>query len=179
MSEEKIFSIKGPDPQLLTYYFIKSLLTGPVFFLLFPALLIRYYTLRYNFDAQGISMRWGLIFVREVNLTYMRIQDINLTSNVIQRWMGLADIQIQTAAGSISPEMIIEGLTDYKDLRNYLYSKMRGYRDLAHPGEPKISPAPAAAENGDSRAVALLTEIASDIRAVRSAVEKLSPEKGA
>jgi putative membrane protein len=46
----------------------------------------------------GIHMKWGIIFRREVLLNYSRIQDIHLRSNLIERWLGLARIEIQTAS---------------------------------------------------------------------------------
>ncbi len=71
-------------------------------------------------------MRWGVLFQREVLLTYRRIQDIHVTRDLIQRWLGLATVSIQTASGSSSPEMKIEGILQAEELRDYLYQKMRG-----------------------------------------------------
>lgn len=120
---------RQPDQSLLAYYTLTALLFGP----LFPvALLYRYFryrSLRYYFDDEGVTMRWGILFRREVSLTYARIQDIHLTSNVIERWFGLAQIQIQTASGSAGAEMVIEGLKDFEALRDDLYLRMRGMRD--------------------------------------------------
>jgi putative membrane protein len=59
-------------------------------------------------------MRWAYLFRREVSLTYARIQDLHLVSNVIERWLGLGRIQVQTASGSAEAEMTIEGLQDYR-----------------------------------------------------------------
>jgi len=50
-------------------------------------------------------MKVGILFRREVNLTYARIQDIHLRSGLIQRWLRLANVQIQTASGSSGPEL--------------------------------------------------------------------------
>jgi putative membrane protein len=66
------------------------------------------------------------LFRRETYLTYKRIQDIHLTRNIIQRWMGLATVSVQTASGSSSAEMSIEGLLQAEPLRDFLYAKMRG-----------------------------------------------------
>jgi putative membrane protein len=85
-----------------------------------------YRSLRYEVDAEGITMRWGVLFRREVSLTYARIQDIHLSSNVVERWLGLARVQLQTASGSASAEMTIEGIRDVDAMRDFLYSRMRG-----------------------------------------------------
>ena len=103
-------SITGPDSRLLTYYILTSLLLGPFFPIALIPLLCKYLTLKYRFDDEGISMSWGVLFRQEIHLTYRRIQDIHLTRNLFQRWMGLATVDVQTASGSAGPEMRIEGV---------------------------------------------------------------------
>lgn len=118
--------IQRPDPVLLKYYAVIALASGPLFPVAFIPMLCKYLTLRYRFDDDGVAMQWGVLFRREIYLTYRRIQDIHLTRNIIQRWMGLANVAIQTASGSSAPEMTIEGVLVAEPLRDYLYSKMRG-----------------------------------------------------
>lgn len=124
--EQDVFSIRRPDPALLKYYILGSLLAGPLFFVPLIPLYFRYHTMRYEFDREGISMQWGILFRRQITLTYARIQDIHLVSNLIERWLGLARIQIQTASGSASAEMTIEGVREFEMVRDYLYKRMRG-----------------------------------------------------
>jgi hypothetical protein len=64
-----------------------------------------------------------------VNLTFRRLQDIHLTHNLLQRWMGLATISLQTASGNAGAEMAIEGVLQAEALRDFLYARMRGARD--------------------------------------------------
>ena len=120
--------IDRPDRSLLGYYLIVALLTGPFLPVTFLPLFFKYQTLRYRFDEQGICMKWGLLFRREIYLTYRRIQDIHLTANILQRWFGLATVGIQTASGSAGPEMSLEGIREFARLRDYLYAQMRGAR---------------------------------------------------
>jgi putative membrane protein len=115
-----------PHGNLLRYYLLSSLLMGPLFLVGAVAYYFRYHTLRYELDREGITMRWGILFRREISLTYARIQDIQLSSNVVERWLGLARIQLQTASGSASAEMTIEGIREFEELRDFLYSRMRG-----------------------------------------------------
>ena len=174
MKETDIYQIQKPSPMLLKLYIIRSILSGPFIIFLLPVLLFRYYTLKYRFDSEGISMKWGFIFRREVNLTYARIQDIHLTSGVIQRWLGLADLKIQTASGSAEPEMTVEGIVEYESLRDFLYTKMRGYRDISaarHFVPPAVT-GQAAQVGGD--AVKILTDISNELKATREALEKIA-----
>jgi putative membrane protein len=78
------------------------------------------------------------LFRREVYLTYRRIQDIHVTRNLLERWMGLARISLQTAAGSSNAEMVIEGNMQPEQLRDFLYRRMRGARNenVAQTGTP-------------------------------------------
>lgn len=164
--------ITRPAPALMKYYLIVSLLTGPGFLLLILPLFFRYETLRYRFDDEGISMSWGLLWRREVYLTYRRIQDIHLTRNILQRWLGLATVSVQTASGSATPEMSIEGILEADALRDFLYTKMRGAREpggatatpASETGSPAIThetapPSTAAAAGQSDQVLALLCEI--------------------
>ena len=162
MSED-VYRIERPDPSLMTYYLLACLLTGPLFPIFIIPSYFRYHTMRYRFDPEGISMRWGIIFRREINLTYSRIQDIHLTSNLIERWLGLARVQIQTASGSSSAEMTIEGIKEYELVRDFLYSRMRG-----HTAIPGAAQAPAPAGHLDP-----LLEVAATLREVASALREL------
>src|SRR5678815_1364651 len=139
----QIMSLERPYPALWTYYVICAVLTGPALVITLPYLYFRYYTLRYRFDEEGIHMRVGILFRREVNLTYARIQDIHLGSNVIQRWLGLANVQIQTASGSVGAELVIEGFKEFEVIRDFLYTRMRGYR-APSTGAARLSQEPGA-----------------------------------
>ncbi|MFC1601238.1 PH domain-containing protein [Candidatus Sumerlaeota bacterium] len=176
MDEQQIFQIERPHPSLMKLYFIRSVITGPGIIFSLPILFFRYHTLRYRFDDEGIHMRWGILFRREINLTYARIQDIHLTSGFIQRWLGLADIQIQTASGSSSAEMKIEGLREFKAIRDFLYTKMRGERNRQQGSTAAgASAAPGALDSQE--AVALLREIQQELQGARQALEARRGEK--
>jgi len=171
MEKEQIFAIERPAPILLKLYLIRAILTGPFFLFIFPPLLIRYYTMRYRFDERGISMRWGFFFRREVNFTYSRMQDIHLVSGLIQRWLGLADIMIQTASGNADAEMKIEGIHEYEELRHFLYTRMRGYADLNRDKAPAATAATDTTNAAETDDLAnLLRDIRDELRATREAI---------
>jgi putative membrane protein len=158
----------------MRYYLIVSLLTGPGFPIVLLASWFRYSTLRYRLDQEGIWMGCGVLFKNEVNLAYRRIQDIHLTRNFIQRWMGLATVSVQTASGSATAEMTIEGILSAEELRDYLYVKMRGARGLDHgldhgPDHPPDRTHPNADAAGSSspadEALVLLREIRDALQA--------------
>lgn len=153
-----------PERSLMIYYALSSLLAGPAF--IFPLIILyfRYHTMRYQVEEEGITMRWGVLFRREISLNYTRIQDIHLSSNLVERWLGLAKIQVQTASGSASAEMTIEGLPRFEAIRDFLYSRMRGAHDRVGAGDP-AGALPPGGELAD-----VLREIAAEVRALRTAL---------
>lgn len=158
-------AITRPVDSLLIYYFIVSLCTVAAFPLVFVPLLIRFKTMQYRFDERGVSMSWGYFFRKEVHLTYRRLQDIHVTRNILERWMGLARISIQTASGASGATMKIEGIRDPEPLRDFLYEQMRG----ARPDTTDES------ENANDPSLEVLREIRDEVRRLRTSLAKDQP----
>jgi uncharacterized membrane protein YdbT with pleckstrin-like domain len=173
IDQRRVYEITRPDNTLLLLYVMRCLLTGPAFPIAFLPAYFKYETLKYRFDDEGITMSWGLLWRREIFLTYARIQDIHLSRGLFERWLGLATINVQTASGSASAEMAIVGLSAYEMLRDFLYLRMRGARfgDASIGGEPVAEPADAAADEP----LELLTEIRDEIRALRQRLAGAGP----
>jgi putative membrane protein len=155
-------TITRPDRALLVYYLFITVLSNILSPIVILPLFFKYETLRYRFDDEGVSMSWGILFRREIYLTYRRIQDIHLTRNILQRWMGLATVSVQTASGSASPEMCIEGILQADALRDFLYTKMRGARGEHEPVMEAAGTGPA---RGDE-VLGLLQEIRDSLKAL-------------
>ncbi len=177
---EHIRTLERPHPDLLKYYVITACLTGPGLIAALPYLYFRYHTLRYRFDDEGIHMKVGILFRREINLTYARIQDIHLRSGIIQRWLGLASVQIQTASGSSGPELVIEGFKEFESIRDFLYTRMRGYQrqpgsvqSVGGPLQIAGTPASPAISNPsrETEAVSVLLAIRDELRQTRELLE--------
>ena len=176
----KIFALEKPDPALWNLYVLRAIFTGPLVVFSLPYLYFRYHTLRYRFDEEGIHMRVGILFRREVNLTYARIQDIHLSSGFIQRWLGLADVQVQTASGSAGAELVIESFHEFEAIRDFLYTRMRGYQTLEKTAQPRgdrpgsarpTEDTPVVAGPAGGEEVALLLAIRDELRRTREAIE--------
>ena len=165
-------SITRPEPALMTYYAITAAVTLLGFPFIILPLYFKYHTLRYRFDDKGIAMSYGILFRREMYLTYRRIQDIHVTRNFIQRWLGLASVAVQTASGSSGAEMTIEGVHEPERLRDFLYRQMRG----GHDDHPRTT-TPLA--GGDDEVLVLLREIRDEIRRLVGVPRGLPPQPGA
>jgi putative membrane protein len=174
-ADAAILAIERPHSQLWTYYLLTAAAIPPLFPILVLPLYFRYHTLRYKFTDEGISMSWGILFRREVIIHYARIQDIHLRSNIVERWLGLAKVLVQTASGNASAEMTIEGLTEFEAVRDFLYSKMRGVKDRgpapAPPGSVAASPS-----SGDEL-TGTLREVAAELRQIRLTLAGRAREK--
>jgi len=176
-------SITRPDAALLRYYLLVALATTVAFPFVMLPLWFRYQTLRYRFDDEGVAMTWGILFRREVYLTHRRIQDIHVTQNLVERWMGLSKVHVQTASGTAGATMTVEGLRDAGVLRDFLYARMRGARGEAPAGDGGAAGGATGGANGAANsaangaavdgaqpadeALALLHEIRDGLRALR------------
>ncbi|XXF76030.1 PH domain-containing protein [Myxococcaceae bacterium GXIMD 01537] len=159
----RVTAITRPQPALLTYYLVVAALTVVGFPFVMLPLYFRYHTLRYRFDEEGLSVAHGILFRREVHLTYARMQDIHLKQNVLERWLGIGTVTVQTAGASDAGDVPIEGVRQFEAIRDYLYARMRGVR------EPR-----APALEGDS---ALLASIRDELRAAARALGAPEREK--
>jgi putative membrane protein len=157
-----ILAIERPHAKLLIQYTIRCLAGLCAFPVLWVVHYFKYHTLRYRFGQDGISASWGILFRQEVHLTYRRIQDIHVSRSIVERYLGLGTVEIQTAAGSSRPELSIEGLVEYDAVRDFLYRHMRGV-DAHAAAAP---PTPAA---DDARA--LLLAVRDELVLARRALE--------
>ncbi len=184
VDEAAILGIERPDKSLWTYYLLCLLVVPPLLPILVLPAWFRYHTMRYKFTAEGISMSWGILFRREIILNYARIQDIHLRSNIVERWLGLARILVQTASGSASAEMTLEGLRNFEAVRDFLYSRMRGVHEFHHPRPATPLAADLAAHpeqgHGDTASTlsSVLLEIRDELRNLRRELESNRKEKG-
>jgi uncharacterized membrane protein YdbT with pleckstrin-like domain len=158
--DARVRALERPAPALLVLYAIRSLAGLFLAPLVFVPLFFRYHTLRYRFDDEGVSASWGILFRREIHLTYKRVQDIHVKRSLVQRWLGIATIELQTASGSQSAELSVEGVIEHEALRDFLYDHMRGREPSAE--------SPASAD----RVAELLEAIRGDLEGARAALER-------
>lgn len=173
LEDHPVLSLVRPHPSLWTYYLLRSLVILPLFPVLATVAWFRYHTMRYRFSAEGISMSWGLLFRREIIIQYSRIQDIHLHSNLVERWLGLCRVQIQTASGNSGAEMTLEGFREFELIRDFLYTRMRGVQSAS---EGPIASAPSIADSATG-VVEALKAVAHEVRELRLALAS-SPHVG-
>jgi uncharacterized protein len=158
-----VLAITRPSRRLLAYYVLRAVLF-PLRLVILPYDFFRYETMRYRFDPEGVTMSWGVLFRHQINLAYSRIQDVHLTSSLLQRWLGLADLHIETAAGSTHATMKLEGIDDVTGLRDFLYATMRDARGaIKRDAQPEMQ----ALLSG-------LADVTTELRRTREALEHIA-----
>ncbi len=178
-NDPAILAIERPHRDLFTYYWVGLLVFPPLLPILILPAWFRYHTMRYKFTDEGISMRWGLLFRREIIVNYARIQDIHLRSNIVERWFGLARVLVQTASGNAGAELTLEGLKEFEAVRDFLYARMRGVKDHQRPGAAGPTPTAqvTAGRIHEAEVAATLREVAHELRETRRALEARWPSK--
>jgi uncharacterized protein len=132
--EKRVHGITRPEPALLWMYLLTALALLCAAPIVFIPLYFRYQTLWYRFEPNGVSMGYGILFRREMQLTYARMQDIHLSQNIVERWLGIGTVTVQTAGSGASGNLTIVGVKDFEGIRDYLYAMMRGVR-TEHAGQ--------------------------------------------
>jgi uncharacterized protein len=162
LDDRRIQEIERPDHALWTYYILLCVMIPPAFPFVILPMYFRYHTMRYKFSDDGISMSWGILFRRQIIVNYARIQDIHLKSNFVERWLGLARILVQTASGTQSAELTIEGIKEFELLRDFLYSRMRGVKD-----HKPVATGENTATTTTDELTSALREVAAELRVIR------------
>lgn len=166
--DARVRRIVRPHPRLFWLYAARSLMGGPVFPILFVVLFFRYHTLKYAFGDEGVTVSWGVLFYRESTVPYRKVQDIHVRRSFLERWLGIATIDVQTASGSAGAEVELEGLEDHEAVRDFLYRRMRGTQ--AADDRPRAS-AGAEPDGDEAQVVALLRGITGELEQARRALE--------
>ncbi len=134
----------------------------------------------YMVTDRAVRIREGVWFVREMTLTFDNIQNVSVAQGPLQRYFGLADVQVQTAGGGgvqagaegAAQDTLhtgfFRGVEDAAAIRDFLIERMRTGRDsgLGDPDDPAL--ARRATQQGLSpAAMAALREVAGQTRALR------------
>ncbi len=173
--DAEVLGLTRPHRNLLwlySAYALASLCVAPI---VWVPLYFKFHTLRYRLDTEGISASWGILFRREIHLTYKRIQDIHVKRNLVERWLGIATIQVQTASGGQAAELALEGIRDHDAVREFLYRRMRGHESARAPEsagpDASVLAGASGSRPGDAELLGLLRDLKHELEATRRAIE--------
>ena len=172
MDEAEIRAIERPHPNLMKMYLLQAIAANILFPIVIWPLYFKYHTLRYRIDDEGVSASWGILFKREIHLTYKRIQDIHVKRNVFERWLGIGTVEVQTASGNAGAELSLEGMGDHGAVRDYLYRRMRGQADAPARSAPDAAGGASSDTADAGELVDVLRGIRAELAGARAALER-------
>ncbi|MDP9191332.1 MAG: PH domain-containing protein [Acidobacteriota bacterium] len=138
------------------------------------------YELRwYMLSDRAIRIREGITTVREKTMALANIQNISIKQGPLQRFLGIADLEVKTAGGggesgdthgkgSVTEPMHVgyfRGVANAEEIRDLVREGVRRQRD-AGLGDPDEVHAPV----GDDDVPAAIAELLGEARALRAAV---------
>jgi membrane protein YdbS with pleckstrin-like domain len=96
------------------------------------------YELRwYIVTDRSLRIRRGVWNVEELTMTFANVQEIRVTSGPVQGYLGLADVEVSSAGGSVSQhdgqtkshKAVFEGVDNAEEIRDLISERVRIYRD--------------------------------------------------
>jgi len=106
---------------------------------------ITYFLQRLNYEMRwyivtdrSLRIRSGVVWLREMTMTFANVQGIRVNANPIERFLGLANVEVQSAGGGSSHSEGIpssghvarfEGVDNAAVIRDLIVERLRAYRD--------------------------------------------------
>lgn len=123
---------------------IAGVITAPVFWGLaiipdivgYVAVHVRYDTTWYVVTERGVRVRRGVWVIAENTITFENVQNVSVKQGPLQRYLGIADVVIQTAGGGGSSveggggshQGVLEGVDDAEALRTLIMQRAEASR---------------------------------------------------
>lgn len=110
-----------------------------------PSLLLviaRYWTFRYRVEAGELVVEQGVLRRQERHIPLANIQEIRLEQNLIQRWLGVAQADVETSTGGgVEASLALLSLQDVARLRQYVFEQ-QGKRAAPQAEAPTVAEVP-------------------------------------
>jgi len=139
---------------------------------------VTYFLQRLNYEMRwyivtdrSLRIRTGVLWLREMTMTFANIQGIRVNANPIERWLGLANVEVESAGGggphthgatSSGHLAKFEGLDNAELIRDLLVDRLRAYRDSGL-GEKPV-------QAGEPPALSAAREVLEETKALRKAL---------
>jgi uncharacterized membrane protein YdbT with pleckstrin-like domain len=91
----------------------------------------------YIVTDRSLRIRRGVVWLREMTMTFANIQEIRVTANPIERLLGLANVEVHSAGGGVNPHGgassghvgEFQGVDNAGAIRDLIVERLRVYRD--------------------------------------------------
>ena len=148
--------------------------------------------LRLDFDKRwyvvtdrSLRIREGVVSVSEMTVNFANVQNLSISQGPIQRALGIADLQVETAGGGGAKRdehaarnlhtAVFRGIANAQEIRELIQQRLKGLKD-AGLGDPEDAHAGAAAHGTEFAARPqlenVLREVLSEATALRRALEQ-------
>lgn len=178
---------KLPDWALPVFITLEILGVG---FFVFQAL-VSYVVLRLDYEQRwymvtdrSLRIRSGVWSVWEMTMSFANLQQVVVTQGPMQRWLGLADLKVESAGGGGGQHGhhgqtrslhvgFFHGVGNASEVRDLILARLREFRQsgLGDPEEKAATPPPLIAIKGDGNAVVAARDLLLAARELRQALE--------
>jgi uncharacterized membrane protein YdbT with pleckstrin-like domain len=138
----------------------------------------------YLVTDRSLRLREGILHVREMTVTFANIQNISISQGPLQRFLGIADLRVDTAGGS-SPShrehkgkaqslhtAFFRGVDNANAIRELIQKRLRELKDsgLGNHEEVRRAPRLTTTDWVSEDFLSALREVAAEAKALRSAL---------
>jgi uncharacterized membrane protein YdbT with pleckstrin-like domain len=142
----------------------------------------------YIVSDRSLRIREGLVRLHEKTMTFANVQQVGIRQNPIQRWLGIADVEVRTAGGGQKKEDhdrdddhhvgVLRGVSDAEAIRDLVQDRLKHYKDSGlgdpdhHTPAPALRPA-APSALGSTELAAAAAALRDEARALRQTLEPM------
>ena len=147
---------------------------------------ITYFLQRLNYEMRwyvvtdrSLRIRSGVVWLREMTMTFANVQEVRVNANPIERWLGLANVEVQSAGGGDSNShgagtsghvAKFAGVDNAAAIRDLIAERLRAYRDSGL-GETTL-------EEREPLLLSSAREVLEEARALRNSLGELNSTRG-
>ncbi len=127
-------------------------------------------SLRYEIQDDEVIVHAGIWTQSVKHVPYRTVTNLEVKRDVLDRWLGLGTLNIQTAgmSGQKGAEERLVGLTDVQEVYDAVAAELRRFRGGMAPTQADVEEVPVAGSPD------LLQDILAEVRAIREAMEMRS-----
>jgi uncharacterized membrane protein YdbT with pleckstrin-like domain len=141
----------------------------------------------YVITDRSLRIREGVMSVSEMTVNFVNVQNLSISQGPIQRALGIADLQVETAGGAGATRnepatrnlhtAIFRGIANAQEIRHLIQERLKGVKD-AGLGDPDDARAATAAPRSEIVAgpqiEMALSQVLDEATALRRAIEQRS-----
>lgn len=126
--------------------------------------------LQYSIDDEGVKMRGGVVWKKQVTVPYSKITNVDITQGPLQRHYKIGTIHVQTAGAAgkqgEKAELKVTGIRKLEEVRDIIIKKVKDSTYLA------ASAVKSGEENPPLEKVSIFDEMLRELKEIKKLLEK-------